>query len=145
MELTFSLIEIDNTAKKVISFLGDVKIVALHGEMGAGKTTFIHAVCRSMGVTDVMNSPTYSIINQYHTTANKIINHIDVYRLKNADEAIHAGVEDAIVSGNFCFIEWPERIKEILPLDTANIIIEIIDDTKRRLMFDLTKEYSFNS
>ena len=145
MELDFTLDEIDGAAKRFISFFNDVKIIAFNGAMGAGKTTFIQAICRQMGVTDKMSSPTYPIINHYKTTTSKIINHIDIYRLKDIDEAIQAGVEDAINSGDFCFIEWPERIKEILPLDTTNIMIEIIDDTKRRLTGNLPEKSIFNS
>ena len=134
MELIFTLQEIDKAAKEFISLLTNSKIVAFNGEMGAGKTTFIHAVCRQMGVTDKMSSPTYAIINQYKTIGGTTINHIDLYRLKDTDEAIQAGVEDAVNSGDFCFIEWPEKIMVILPLHIINVFIEIADGTKRRLL-----------
>jgi len=137
MELIFTLQEIDNAAKEFISILTDSKIVAFNGEMGAGKTTFIHAVCRQMGVTDNMSSPTYSIINQYKTINGATINHIDLYRLKDTEEAVQAGVEEVINSGDFCFIEWPEKIMVVLPLHIITVFVEITDDTKRRLIAKL--------
>jgi len=137
MELIFTLQEIDNAAKEFVSILTDSKIVALNGEMGAGKTTFIHAVCRQMGVTDNMSSPTYGIINQYKTINGATINHIDLYRLKDTEEAVQAGVEEVINSGDFCFIEWPEKIMVILPLHIITVFVEITDDTKRRLIAKL--------
>ena len=134
MELIFTLQEINNAAKEFISLLNNSKIVAFNGEMGSGKTTFIHAVCRQVGVTDKMSSPTYAIINQYKTITGTTINHIDLYRLKDTEEAIQAGVEDVINSGDFCFIEWPEKIMVVLPLHILNVFLEITSDTKRRLI-----------
>jgi tRNA threonylcarbamoyladenosine biosynthesis protein TsaE len=138
MELIFTLEEIDKAANVFISLLDNSKIAAFNGEMGAGKTTFIHAICRRMGVTDKMSSPTYAIINQYRTKNAITINHIDLYRLKDADEAIQAGVEDAINSGDYCFIEWPQKIMVVLPLHLINVSIEAIDITKRRLIAKFT-------
>ena len=138
MELIFTLEEIDKAANDFISLLGNSKIAAFNGEMGAGKTTFIHAICRRMGVTDNMSSPTYAIINQYRTNNAITINHIDLYRLKDADEAIQAGVEDAVNSGDYCFIEWPQKIIVVLPLHLINVSIEAIDTTKRRLIAKFT-------
>ena len=134
MDLIFTLDEIDEIAKRFIPLLNNLNIVAVNGDMGAGKTTFIHAVCRQMGVTGKMSSPTYSIIQQYKTKNNLIINHIDVYRLKDTNEAIQAGVEDAINSGDFCFIEWPEKIANILPLHFISIFIEPANHTKRKVV-----------
>ena len=138
MELIFTLQEIDKAAKEFISLLNNSKIVAFNGEMGAGKTTFIHAVCRQMGVTDKMSSPTYAIINQYKTVNDTTVNHIDLYRLKDTEEAIEAGVEDAVASGDFCFIEWPEKIMVILPFHIVNVSIEITGDAKRKLIAKVT-------
>ena len=134
MELIFTLTEIDNAAKKFISIFNDKKIFAFNGEMASGKTTFIHAVCRQMGVTGKMSSPTYPIINQYTTINNVNIFHIDLYRLKDTEEAIQAGVEECINSGDYCFIEWPEKIVAILPLFTINIFIGIIANPQRRMI-----------
>ena len=138
MELIFTLQEIDKAGEQFISLLNNSKIVAFNGEMGSGKTTFIHEVCRRMGVTDKMSSPTYAIINQYKTINDTTINHIDLYRLKDTEEGIEAGVEDAITSGDFCFIEWPEKIMVVLPLHIISVFIEITDDTKRRLIAKVT-------
>ena len=134
MELIFTLKEIDDTAKKFISLLNDKKIFAFNGEMGAGKTTFIHAICRQMGVTGKMSSPTYPIIINYKTVHDATIFHIDLYRLKDTQEVIQAGVEECINSEEYCFIEWPEKIMTILPSFTINIFIEIPDDTQRRMI-----------
>ena len=138
MELIFALQEIDNAANEFISLLNNSKIVAFNGEMGSGKTTFIHAVCKQMGVTDKMSSPTYAIINQYKTIGGITINHIDLYRLKNTEEAIQAGVEDVINNGDFCFIEWPEKIMVVLPLHIVNVFIDITENTKRRITAKFT-------
>jgi tRNA threonylcarbamoyladenosine biosynthesis protein TsaE len=137
MHFVYTLDEIDSIAAKIIPLLNATNIVAVNGAMGAGKTTFIHAVCRQMEVIDIMSSPTYSIIEQYKTTKNFLINHIDVYRLKDTEEAIQAGVEDAINSGDFCFIEWPEKIANILPLHFIDIFIEPENHTKRRLVVNI--------
>ena len=136
MESIYSLNEIENTARQFIKFLDGHKIVAFHGNLGAGKTTFIQAVCKQLGVKENVSSPTFSIINQYTTENNKTIFHIDLYRIKDNEEAIHAGVEECIYSGDECFIEWPERIS-FLPDDTVNVFIETISDTKRKLMCKL--------
>src|SRR5687768_14671884 len=134
MELIFTLQEIDDAAKKFISLFNDKKIFAFNGEMGTGKTTYIHAVCRQMGVAEKMSSPTYPIINQYKTVDNVTIFHIDLYRLKDKEEAIQSGVEECINSGEYCFIEWPEKISTLLPSFTINTFIEIIDNTQRRMI-----------
>jgi tRNA threonylcarbamoyladenosine biosynthesis protein TsaE len=133
MHVTFALDEIDAVAKQIIPYLVHSKIVVVNGEMGAGKTTLIQAVCRQLGVTDQMTSPTFPIIQQYKTIDNTTINHIDVYRLKDAEEAVQAGVEDAITSGDFCFIEWPQKIINILPLRFINIYLEPENYFKRKL------------
>lgn len=134
MEVVFTLEEIDMIAKKVVLLLNNCNIIAVNGPMGAGKTTFIQAICRQMGVTGSMSSPTYSIIQQYQTNRNVIINHIDVYRLKDEEEAVQAGVEEAINSGDVCFIEWPQKISNLLPLHFITIFIEPVNQFERRLV-----------
>jgi len=136
MESIYSLNEIENTAKQFITFLDGHKVVAFHGNLGAGKTTFIQAICNQQGVKENVSSPTFSIINQYTTVNNKTIFHIDLYRVKDNEEAVNAGVEESIYSGNICFIEWPERIS-ILPGDTVNVFIEAVNETERKLMCKL--------
>lgn len=115
---------------------GDANVFAFHGSMGAGKTTFIHALCDVKGVKDVVGSPTFSIVNEYVYTSNgsiKKIFHIDLYRLKDEQEAILAGVEDCLYSDHLCLVEWPDRAPGIFPEDTVHVTIETIDSLTRRL------------
>jgi tRNA threonylcarbamoyladenosine biosynthesis protein TsaE len=135
MEVIFSLEEINKVAKNVIDSMGNKKIIALHGQMGAGKTTFTHAFCDALNVVDVVNSPTFSIINQYQTKTGETIYHLDLYRVKDEEEAIQAGVEDCLYSGNICLVEWPERIPTIFPENTLHIEIDVIDAIKRRISY----------
>ena len=102
--------------------------------MGAGKTTFINALCREIGVTETVTSPTYSIIQEYATQRNEVIYHIDLYRIKSDQEAMDAGIEDCLNSDEICMVEWPERAPEIFPLETIFTRIEIISANKRKLM-----------
>jgi len=102
--------------------------------MGAGKTTLIHALCDLLRVDDAVGSPTFAIINEYKSAAAGIIFHMDWYRVKDETEAVQAGCEDCVDSGNFCFIEWPEKIMVVLPLHILNVFLEITSDTKRRLI-----------
>jgi len=133
MEITFSLSEINQVAESLVKQLDKPCCVAFHGEMGAGKTTMISAICLALGIKDNLSSPTFSIINEYHLPNNKPVYHIDLYRLKDANEAIGAGVEDCIYSGNYCFIEWPERAKTLFPNDVVNCFIESLDSNHRKL------------
>ena len=135
MEVIFSLQEINEAALKVVEQLGNNKVIALHGEMGAGKTTFTNSFCKALGVIDVVISPTFSIINVYETKYDKTIYHLDLYRLKNEEEAINAGVEDCLYSGNICLVEWPDKLPTIFPEETLHINFELIDDTKRRITY----------
>jgi tRNA threonylcarbamoyladenosine biosynthesis protein TsaE len=137
MDLKFSLQNINPAAKVFLSAIDKNKVIALHGEMGAGKTTFVHAVCEAMGVTDTIGSPTFSIINQYQTADNTIIYHIDMYRLKDEEEAIQTGVEDCLYSGNYCFVEWPEKAPGIFPGDTLHVHIVPVDNETRKLTINL--------
>ena len=106
MEVIFKLNEIDKVVATFLAHIGSNIVVAFHGEMGAGKTTFIHALCEAMGVKEAISSPTFSIINEYSTTAGQTIYHLDLYRIKDENEAINAGVEDCLYSGNTCLVEW---------------------------------------
>jgi tRNA threonylcarbamoyladenosine biosynthesis protein TsaE len=137
MDLKFSLDNINAVAKEFASYLDNNKVVALHGDMGAGKTTFVHAVCEAMGVTDAIGSPTFSIINQYKTNAGNAIYHIDLYRLKDEEEAIQAGVEDCLYSGDYCFAEWPEKAPGIFPGNTLHVYITAVDNETRKLTINL--------
>jgi tRNA threonylcarbamoyladenosine biosynthesis protein TsaE len=133
MEVIFSLQGIDEIAKQVIAAMGNRKVIALHGEMGAGKTTFTTAFCKALDVIDVVSSPTFSIINVYETTDDKTIYHLDLYRLKDEEEAINAGVEDCLYSGNICLVEWPKKVAVIFPEDTMYVALEVVDKERRKI------------
>ena len=137
MEVNFSLKEIETAAKKLLAQTGGYKVFAFHGDMGAGKTTFIHALCRAMGVEDVISSPTFPIINQYKTKEGETVYHMDLYRIKDENEAINAGVEDCLYSGKICLVEWPGKAAGILPDDTLHIYITSIADNTRKLKINL--------
>jgi len=134
MELIFHLDEINAAAKKFITKMNGNKVFAFHGEMGAGKTTFIHAICSELGVEENISSPTFSIIQEYQAPDQKVIFHIDLYRLKDIEEAINAGVEDAVYSGELCFIEWPEKISGILPPQTVHVFIDPLSNSERKIV-----------
>lgn len=137
MEVIFTLDEIESVAKKFISFVGSHKIFAFHGSMGAGKTTFIKALCIALGVVENISSPTYSIIQHYKTQNDKTIYHLDLYRLKDEQEAIQAGVEDCLYSGHICFAEWPEIAFSIFPPETVEVFIETADNENRKMIVKL--------
>ncbi len=139
MEWTFSLYEIRETAISFWKVVDQARVIAFHGPMGAGKTTFIHALCDVKQVKDVVGSPTFSIINEYvfiEKGKEKKIYHIDLYRLKDEAEAIHAGVEDCLYSDHVCLLEWPEKAASILPDDTIHVYAGIIDSNTRRLRIE---------
>ena len=113
---------------------GEKKVWAFHANMGAGKTTLIHAVCDLLQVEDAVGSPTFAIINEYKSATAGVVFHMDWYRIKDETEAIQAGCEDCIESGNYCFIEWPEKFPALLPTATLHISIEMVTDNERKLV-----------
>ena len=133
MEKLFHQHEMESAVSFFIENMSVVSCFAFHGEMGAGKTTFITALCRRLGVATTMSSPTFSIINEYATTEGNTIYHMDLYRLKNEEEAIAAGVEDALYSGHICLVEWPEKAPGIFPDNTLYCHITIGKDGQRKL------------
>jgi tRNA threonylcarbamoyladenosine biosynthesis protein TsaE len=136
MEWQFSLDNINDVANSFWQELGSHTVFAFHGQMGAGKTTFIHALCDAKKVKDTVGSPTFSIINEYAFAENgteRKIYHIDLYRLKDEEEAVQAGVEDCLYSDHICFVEWPDRAAALFPDDTIHVYIEAIDTKTRRL------------
>ena len=137
MEVIFKLENIEEAAAKFLSTVDRSNVFAFYGDMGAGKTTFIHALCNAMGVKGKVSSPTFSIINQYTTTQNKTIYHLDLYRLKDETEAINAGVEDCLYSGDTCFVEWPEKAWGIFPVNTFKVTITMIDTDTRKVSINL--------
>jgi len=129
-----SLDTIHDAAKQFIAVMGESTIFAFYGKMGAGKTTFIKAVCEELGVKDVINSPTFSIINEYRSeTSGELIYHFDFYRIKKEEEAYDFGYEDYFDSGCLCFIEWPELIEDLLPSDAVKVTIEEQEDGSRMI------------
>jgi len=120
---TFTLDELPAIATNFVRQFSEHKVFAFHGAMGAGKTTFIHALCDAMKVTSTVGSPTFSIINEY-SYAGGIVYHIDLYRLQDEEEAIRAGVEDCLYSGHTCFAEWPGRAPGLFPDDTIHVYLE---------------------
>lgn len=120
--------ELPLAAGKLLETFPGARVFALYGSMGAGKTTFIKAICHELGVTDIVQSPTFSIINEYKTTGGTSIFHFDFYRIKKLEEVFDFGYEDYIYSGNYCFLEWPEMIESLLPDDAIRINISGDDD-----------------
>ncbi len=132
MEIIFSIDEIENIAKSVIE-ANPNKIILFNGEMGAGKTTLIKQLCKTLGVTEATSSPTFSLVNEYETINNQVIYHFDFYRLKNETEALDMGVDDYLYSGNWCFIEWAEKISDYIPELHSTITIDVLENDKRLL------------
>lgn len=132
MELRFDLPEIGEAAGQFWQAFPSQRIFAFHGGMGAGKTTFIHALCAVKGVTDTVGSPTFSIINEYRYAGGSIY-HLDLYRLKDEEEAVRAGVEDVLYSGDLCLVEWPDRAPGLFPPDAVHIRLEVLDRDTRKI------------
>lgn len=137
MEIKIQSLEtIHEAAKQFVQAMGDNTVFAFYGKMGAGKTTFIKAVCEELGVTDVITSPTFAIINEYRSDiADELIYHFDFYRIKKLSEVYDMGYEDYFFSGAVCFIEWPELIEELLPGDVVKVNIEEEADGSRMVSF----------
>ena len=125
--------ELFDVAAKLLGKYPESRIFALYGEMGAGKTTFVKNVCRHLDVFDDVVSPTFSIINEYHTLNNQSVYHFDFYRIKKIEEAFDLGYEDYFFSGAFCFVEWPELIEFLLPEDNVKVKISTNEDDETRL------------
>ena len=144
-----SLDNIQEAARQFINNMGNAKVFAFYGKMGAGKTTFIKAICEELGVEDIITSPTFAIVNEYtivnpqRSTANgqsSMVNgqhpsiyHFDFYRIKKIEEVYDMGYEDYFYSGDICFIEWPELIDDLLPEDTVKVYIEELEDGSREI------------
>ena len=133
MEIIFDENEIDKAAKQFLELTEGHKIFAFSGELGAGKTTFINALCRQLNAKDAATSPTYSIIQEYPTQNGQIIYHMDWYRLRDTEEALNAGVEDCLESGNICMIEWPEKALDLLSEQTIFSTFSLINLHTRKM------------
>lgn len=129
-----SVDELKHAAEQLISFGGSDKIFLFYGEMGAGKTTLIKSLCEHLGVKEPATSPTFSIVNEYQGESSKIY-HFDFYRLKNQSEALDLGYEEYFYSGNYCFIEWPEKIPDLLPDHYIHVDVQVMSYNERLLTF----------
>lgn len=136
------IIEIQNldsyatAAREFIEMMGERRIFAFYGSMGAGKTTFIKAVCEAMGVEDAINSPTFAIVNEYEDADSNTIFHFDFYRIKSIAEVYNMGYEEYLYSNAYCFIEWPELIEELLPEETVKVTIEETPEGQRKVTME---------
>ena len=133
MKITFSLSEINEVAKKIID-QNPNKVILFNGEMGVGKTTFIKELAKVLGVTEPTSSPTFSLVNEYETTNNQLVYHFDVYRLKQESEALDMGIDEYLYSGNWCFIEWAEKIPNLIPNNHSVIDIKLLSNNERELI-----------
>jgi len=123
--------ELSVAAKELLKAFPDERVFSFYGKMGAGKTTFIKELCLQLHVEDVVNSPTYAIVNEYLTSSEESVFHFDFYRLKNAEEAMQIGFDEYIYSGEYCFMEWPEKVEELLPQKYVYVSIVEQEDGKR--------------
>lgn len=142
MRFQVSLEDLESFAGKFWTYTKDAKVFAFHGEMGAGKTTIISSLCHFKGTKDAIGSPTFSIINEYSYSENgesKKMFHIDLYRLKDEQEVIQAGVEDCVYSGSVCMVEWPEKAPDLFDEETVHVFLEPISETERKIIVHLPK------
>lgn len=123
--------QLGEIAEKLIKQAGAHRVFSIYGQMGAGKTTLVQAICRSMGVTDHVTSPTFTLVNEYQSETGDPVFHFDFYRIKNESEALDFGFENYLYSGHYCFIEWPEKVASLLPDEQAVISIDIVDDLRK--------------
>jgi tRNA threonylcarbamoyladenosine biosynthesis protein TsaE len=126
-----SLSELPSAAPIFLENMKEHRVIAFYGSMGAGKTTFIKALCEYMGAPEIVNSPTFSLINEYNSPVYGKIYHFDFYRINKTEEAYDFGYEEYFYSGHYCFIEWPEKIDSLLPDDCLRVKIEEIDHSSR--------------
>ncbi|HSQ43626.1 MAG TPA: tRNA (adenosine(37)-N6)-threonylcarbamoyltransferase complex ATPase subunit type 1 TsaE [Ginsengibacter sp.] len=136
MEFIFDLNNIQTIATSFISLVGKYKIIAFSGELGAGKTTLINAICKELGVEESVTSPTYSIIQEYHSDE-LIVYHMDLYRIKSIEEAIDAGIEECLESNNLCLVEWPEKATLLFPPETVYASLQTVSNNVRKLIVQL--------
>jgi tRNA threonylcarbamoyladenosine biosynthesis protein TsaE len=126
--------DIAHAAHYILQNIGTNKIICFEAAMGAGKTTLITEICKQLNVIDLPSSPTFSIINEYKTIDNQSIYHLDLYRIRDEEELLQAGVEEVLYSGNYCFVEWPKIAKNIVPSDVITFYIEILNEQEREIV-----------
>lgn len=134
MIINFTLEETQATAKQILATPSLKKVITFHAEMGVGKTTLIKEIVKQLGVKDNSSSPTFSLVNEYETSAGEIVYHFDLYRLNSEEEAYDMGIDEYFYSGNWCFIEWPEKTPNLIPIDHASISMKLNKDGSRELI-----------
>lgn len=134
-----TLQELPEAATELLSFMKErrERVYLFEGDMGAGKTTLIKELCKQLGVTDTVQSPTFSIINEYRTPQGRPVYHFDFYRIETVEEAVQIGAEEYFYSGELCLIEWPSRVAEILPDDCLEVKIEVANDSSRHILISI--------
>ena len=132
MNKNYSLDELTLIAEDIVKNAQN-KVLLFYGDMGVGKTTLIKEICKVLGVEDVAHSPTFSLVNEYQTTNSDIVYHFDFYRIEHEEEAYDMGVEDYLYSNNWCLIEWPENVKNLLPLDAVAVKINLLENGQRNI------------
>jgi tRNA threonylcarbamoyladenosine biosynthesis protein TsaE len=130
----YSAEQMDMLAPDILEAIGDTRVIVLYGQLGAGKTTLIKALCRQLGVIDLVTSPTFSIVNEYRTILSGTIYHFDFYRINQLREVFDVGYEEYFYSGDYCFIEWPEKVESILPPAVIRIYIEVTSPESRQII-----------
>lgn len=134
-EMTATENQLDQVAEAILKAYPEERVFGFYGEMGAGKTTLIKAICRALGVHDITSSPTFAIINEYWTDGGEPLYHFDFYRIDEPADASRVGFEEYLYSGHYCFIEWTEKVEEILQGDFVPVTIERVDDDRRLFRF----------
>lgn len=132
MTTTFSIAQLEDVSQQILNQTPN-KVILFNGDMGVGKTTLIKQLCKTLGVKDATSSPTFSLVNEYQTDSNQTVYHFDFYRLNKETEALDMGVDDYFYSGNWCFIEWPEKIENLIPQQHTVITIELLPNGERLL------------
>ena len=136
MEILFNQTQIEQAAQQFCQAIGQRRVFAFYGSMGAGKTTFIRALCRELGVQDTVTSPTFALVNEYQTAQGEPVYHFDFYRIRRLSEALDMGCDEYFQSGHLCLIEWPELVEPLLPEDAVPVHIEEQPDGSRLLRFE---------
>ena len=134
MTIQFSLEEINTVAKKILATPSLKKVITFHAQMGAGKTTFIKELVKELGADDNSSSPTFSLVNEYRTRNGEVVYHFDLYRLNSEEEGYDMGLDEYFYSEEWCFIEWPEKTPNLIPIDHAHISIKVLADGRRELV-----------
>lgn len=133
MTINFTLDEIQSVVQKILTTPSLKKVITFHAQMGVGKTTLIKELVKQLGIKDNSSSPTFSLVNEYETASGEVVYHFDLYRLNNEEEAYDMGIDEYFYSGNWCFIEWPEKTPNLIPIDHATIHIKLNKDGSREI------------